>query len=103
MNPARGEVSVPIDGQPHALCLTLGALAEMLDALDCVSLGALAARLGTMTPQDGTIVLGALLRGAGEAQQAGLLSCETEIAARIGWPVAAHAIARAFEAALEAG
>jgi len=103
MNRARGEVAVAIDGRPQRLCLTLGALAEILSGLGCGSLGALAGRLGSLGPGEVRLVLCALLRGGGEDALATRLADEADIAGRIGWPAAANAIADAFETALADG
>jgi hypothetical protein len=67
-NPMRGEVDVVIDGQTRTLRLTLGALAELEEALGAESLVDLAGRLegGRMRARDVIAVLAAGLRGAGE-------------------------------------
>ena len=43
-NPWRGEVSLQIDGRVHVMRLTLGALAELEERLECSSLVALVER-----------------------------------------------------------
>jgi hypothetical protein len=68
-NRRRGEVSAWLDGRERVLCLTLGALAELEDALGAGDIVALAERFeaGRLSARDMTKVLGAGLRGAGEA------------------------------------
>lgn len=67
VNRRRGEVEAILDGKPHVLCLTLGALAELEAALAEKDLMALARRFsaGELTAADATRVIGAGLRGAG--------------------------------------
>lgn len=58
-----------IDGRERVLCLTLGALAELEDAFAAEDIGALVARFGSgrLAARDLIRVIGAGLRGAGEA------------------------------------
>jgi hypothetical protein len=68
-NPHRGEVAARIGGRDMTLCLTLGALAELearLGGGDLVGLGARFAE-GRISARDLTAILGAGLRGAGNA------------------------------------
>jgi hypothetical protein len=60
-NPARGEVSIMIDGAPHILCVTLGALAQLEGAFDVPSFAHLGDRLKALNAHDLLIVLSALL------------------------------------------
>lgn len=88
---ARGEVALEVDGQARALCLTLGALAEIETAFGCRELRELDLRMRALSARDLVVVLGALLRGGGEV----------ELASRIGELVvspgaAAKAVAQAF-------
>lgn len=93
-NAARGETLLRIDGAPRRLCLTLGALAELEAAFDCVSLQALAQRLGQLSAGDMLLVLAALLAGGGEAMTpTGLAK------AQIDPREAARAVSEAFERA----
>lgn len=66
-NRLRGEVAAELDGQTFTLCLTLGALAELEDALGAGDLMALARRFeaGQLSAGDAIRVIGAGLRGAG--------------------------------------
>ena len=66
-NRHRGEIEAELDGRPHALCLTLGALAELESAFGAEDLSALAARFGEgrLSARDAIRILGAGLRGAG--------------------------------------
>ena len=68
-NRRRGEVSAVLDGRERVLCLTLGALAELEDALGAGDIVALAERFeaGRLSARDMIRVIGAGLRGAGEA------------------------------------
>jgi hypothetical protein len=68
-NRHRGEIEASIDGRPHTLCLTLGALAELEDAFDGVDMIALATRFssGRISARDALRIIGAGLRGAGHS------------------------------------
>lgn len=68
-NPQRGEICAVIEGEEKVLCLTLGALAELearLSAGDLVGLGERFAS-GRVSARDLTAILGAGLRGGGNA------------------------------------
>ena len=96
INRARGETDLLINGKPHALCLTMGALAQIETALETTSLEDLSARLGRLRAADVLIVLEALLMGGGNA-----LGAEELHAARIDPAKTATAIAQAFSLALQ--
>lgn len=66
-NKHRGEVDAVLDGVPHTLCLTLGALAELETAFGDSDMIALAERFqsGRLSARDITRIIGAGLRGAG--------------------------------------
>lgn len=66
-NRQRGEIEATLDGRRWTLCLTLGALAELEDALGAGDLMALAKRFeeGRLSSADAIRVIGAGLRGAG--------------------------------------
>lgn len=68
-NSARGEVEIILDGKPHAMRLTLGALAELEERVSSGGLAALAERFesGVFSSADLIRLLGAGLRGAGTA------------------------------------
>ncbi|WP_043539393.1 gene transfer agent family protein [Salinarimonas rosea] len=98
-NARRGDVSVVIGGEVRTLRITLGALAELEDALAAEDLGALATRLaeGRLRARDLVAILGAALRGGGhplaDADVAALaLEDGVEPVAR----AAMQALARAF-------
>jgi hypothetical protein len=97
-NRARGEVAFDIEGVPHTLCLTLGALAEIEGGLGLEALTDLEARLKAPRVADLAVVLGALLRGGGHD-----LTDQTLLARQVDLPSAAEAIGRAFAAAGLAG
>ncbi len=63
----RGEIEGVLDGKPHRLCLTLGALAELESAFGDEDMLALATRFekGRISARDAQRVIGAGLRGAG--------------------------------------
>jgi hypothetical protein len=65
----RGEIEAEIGGARRRLVLTLGALAELEAAFGAEDLTALAERFGAgrLKARDLTCVIGAGLRGAGEA------------------------------------
>jgi hypothetical protein len=68
-NPRRGEISAVFDGEERVLCLTLGALAELEARLGAGDLTGLGERFasGRVSARDLTAILGAGLRGAGNA------------------------------------
>jgi hypothetical protein len=68
VNRRRGEISAELDGAPHRLCLTLGALAELEAAYAADDLAALVERFSTgrLSARDMIRIVGAGLRGAGE-------------------------------------
>lgn len=68
-NARRGEIEAIIDGRPRILCLTLGALAELEYAFEVSDLAALSERFetGRLSARDLARIVGAGLRGAGEA------------------------------------
>jgi hypothetical protein len=66
-NRRRGEVPLILGDQAYTLCLTLGALAELEDALGAGDLAGLAERFasGRLAARDLIALLGAALRGGG--------------------------------------
>ena len=68
-NQHRGEIEAEIGGKRRTLVLTLGALAELEAAFGAEDLVALAERFGTgrLKARDLARIIGAGLRGAGEA------------------------------------
>ncbi|SET83520.1 gene transfer agent family protein [Oceanicella actignis] len=96
-NPARGEVEIVLDGRPHVMRLTLGALAELEAALGAEGLVGLARRFeeGSFSAADLLRLIGAGLRGAGASisdQELGAMRIEG------GVHGAARAAARLLEA-----
>ena len=86
-NPWTGEVELTLDGEPHTLKLTLGALAELEDALDSDSLIDMVRRFEEQrfSSRDVVALIVAGLRGGGWRGTArDLLSVEIE-----GGPVGA--------------
>jgi hypothetical protein len=63
----RGEIDAVLDGQPHRLCLTLGALAELESTFGNDDMLAVAERFsrGRLSARDAVRIIGAGLRGAG--------------------------------------
>jgi len=68
-NRHRGEIAAELGGRSFVLCLTLGALAELETAFGAEDLNALAARFeaGRLSARDAIRILGAGLRGGGNA------------------------------------
>lgn len=66
-NRHRGEIEAELDGKPHVLCLTLGALAELETAFAADSLNGVAERFasGRLKAADMIRIIGAGLRGGG--------------------------------------
>jgi Phage tail tube protein, GTA-gp10 len=96
INRARGETGLSINGKTHALCLTLGALAQIETALETASLDDLSARLRQLRAADVLMVLEALLMGGGNP----LSEAELQ-AANIDPAQTASAIAQAFSSAMK--
>jgi len=91
VNPYRGEVSLVIDGQARVLRLTLGALAELEDALGAGSLLNLVERFesGGFSSRDLLALLAAGLKGGGwQGGLPDLMTAEIE-----GGPVGAARVA----------
>ncbi|KQN72252.1 gene transfer agent family protein [Devosia sp. BK] len=65
----RGEIAAEIGGETRTLCLTLGALAELEARLGAGDLAGLAERFagGKISARDLTAIIGAGLRGGGNA------------------------------------
>ena len=98
-NPYAGEVALVIDGRPHTLKLTLGALVELEQALGADSLVALVERFetGRFTAREVMSVLLCALHGAGHAMTAAdLLSAEIAGGPMGAARAAGLALARAF-------
>lgn len=68
-NHHRGEIAAELGGRTFTLCLTLGSLAELEAAFGAEDLMALAARFetGRLSARDAIQILGAGLRGGGNA------------------------------------
>ena len=68
-NAHRGEIEAELSGRTYVLCLTLGALAELEHAYGGEDLIAIAQRFeaGKIGPTDAIRVIGAGLRGGGNA------------------------------------
>lgn len=93
-NKARGDAEFVAGSSRYAMRLTLGALAEIEDALGAASLADLAERLRRLGTGDIALVASALMRGAGtEISAAEVLKLDTDL----GHLVAA--IGQAFDAA----
>ena len=94
-NAARGETVLSIDGADRKLCLTLGALAEIEQALGCATIAELDVRMRALSACDLVHVLRALLIGGRAPEIAGRLS-----EANVAPGEAASAVAEAFRLAL---
>jgi hypothetical protein len=68
-NAQRGEIEAVFEGESRVLCLTLGALAELEARLGAGDLVGLSERFasGRVTARDLTAIIGAGLRGGGNA------------------------------------
>jgi hypothetical protein len=68
-NAQRGEISAVFEGEELTLCLTLGALAELEARLQAADLVGLSERFssGRVSARDLTAIIGAGLRGGGNA------------------------------------
>ncbi|MCC1493418.1 gene transfer agent family protein [Cognatishimia sp. F0-27] len=98
-NPWRGEVALVLDGEPHRMRLTLGALAELEAQLESGSLVDLVQRFetGGFTTRDVLALIVAGLRGGGwQGTAKDLLSAEIEGGPLTAAKAAAELIARAF-------
>ena len=100
-NPWAGEVALVLDGEAHDLKLTLGALAELEEALDGETVLQLIERFeaGQFSTRDvlGLIVAG--LRGGGwTGRSSDLLAVEIEGGLMAATKAAAQLLARAFAA-----
>ncbi|WP_232631672.1 gene transfer agent family protein [Methylobacterium sp. Leaf118] len=101
-NRRRGEVPLALGGERYTLCFTLGALAELEDALAAGSLDGLAERFerGRLSAHDLVALLGAALRGGGHA-------LDDEAVARLplagGLPAVVAALGEALTAAFGDG
>lgn len=98
-NPWTGEVALVINGQRRVLKLTLGALAELEQALETQSLVALVQRFegGSFSSRDVLALITAGLRGGGEnVSSEELGQAEIEGGPMAAARVAAELLARAF-------
>ena len=98
-NPWTGEVALTIDGQPRALKLTLGALAELEQELGTGTLVELVQRFegGAYSSGDVLALIVAGLRGGGtDVSRADMLRAEIEGGPMAGARAAAELLARAF-------
>ncbi|WP_300066883.1 gene transfer agent family protein [uncultured Ruegeria sp.] len=98
-NPWTGEVALTIDGERRLLKLTLGALAELEQELETVSLVDLVQRFegGVYTSSDVLALIVAGLRGGGaNVRRDDLLRAEIEGGPMAGARAAAELLARAF-------
>jgi len=97
VNPRRGEIAAVIDGEERVLCLTLGALAELEARLGAGDLTGLGERFagGRVSARDLTAIIGAGLRGAGNAVTDDQLA---RMAIEGGLPGAADVAARLLRA-----
>ncbi len=75
-NRRRGEIEAALDGRPHTLCLTLGALAELEAAFGADDMLALAQRFetGRLSAQDAIRIIAAGLRGGGHEIEDGAVA-----------------------------
>jgi hypothetical protein len=99
-NRYRGEIAAELGGRQRTLVLTLGALAELESALGADDLVALAERFGSgrLSARDLTRIIGAGLRGAGEAVTDDEVAAMTAEGGAAGFVrIAAELIAATFD------
>lgn len=98
-NRHRGEIAAELGGRSRTLVLTLGALAELEAAFGAGDLVALAERFGRgrLSARDLVVIIGAGLRGAGEAVSDDEVAAMTASGGAAGFvAVAAELIAATF-------
>jgi hypothetical protein len=99
-NKHRGEIAAELGGRQHTLVLTLGALAELESAFGADDLVALAERFGSgrLSARDLSRIIGAGLRGAGEAVTDDEVAAMTAEGGAAGFvKIAAELIAATFD------
>jgi hypothetical protein len=99
VNPHAGEVALTIDGTPHRLRLTLGALAELEHALGADSIVSVVERFesGRVSSRDVLALIVAGLRGGGwNGHAPDLLTAQVDGGLEGAARVAALLLARAF-------
>lgn len=104
-NHHRGEIEAILDGKPHRLCLTLGALAELERAFGADDLLALAGRFaaGRLSAQDAIRIIGAGLRAAGHlVEDAAVAEMRTEGGAAGFVDIVARLLAATFGSVADA-
>ena len=102
-NPHRGEIEAVLGGRRRTLVLTLGALAELEAAFGASDLVALTERFGSgrLSARDLIRILGAGLRGAGEAVGDDEVAAMTATGGAAGFvTIAAELIAATFSDAV---
>ena len=100
-NPHRGEITAVLGGREWRLCLTLGALAALEEALDAPDLMALASRFetGRLSARDLIAVITAGLRGAGHDVSEDEVAAMTSAQGAPGYAgIAARLLAATFPA-----
>lgn len=97
-NRRRGEVPLTLGPERYTLCLTLGALAELEDALQAGSVVGLAERFttGHLSARDLIVLFGCALRGGGHDIDD---TCAARLALAGDFSVVAEAIGAALVAA----
>ena len=99
-NRYRGEIDADLGGKRRVLVLTLGALAELEASFGAADLVALAERFGSgrLSASDIVLIIGAGLRGAGEAVSDGdVAAMRADGGAAAFVRIAAELIAATFE------
>ncbi|MEH6951034.1 gene transfer agent family protein [Nitrobacter sp. NHB1] len=99
-NKHRGEIAAELGGRQRTLVLTLGALAELESALGAEDLVALTERFGSgrLSARDLTRIIGAGLRGGGEAVTDDEVAAMTAEGGAAGFvKIAAELIAATFD------
>jgi Phage tail tube protein, GTA-gp10 len=95
----RGEIEAVLDGRPHRLCLTLGALAELESAFGDPDIPALANRFsgGRLKAADAARLIGAGLRGGGHPLSDEIVTTMTADGGAVGFiDIVARLLAATF-------
>jgi Phage tail tube protein, GTA-gp10 len=98
-NSHRGEIEAILDGRPHRLCLTLGALAELETAFGDADMLALADRFSTgrLKATDAARLIGAGLRGGGHPLSDEIVTTMTAVGGASGFvDIVARLLAATF-------
>jgi hypothetical protein len=106
VNRHRGEIEALLDGEPHTLCLTLGALADLEHAFGADDMLALAERFetGRLSARDAIRIIAAGLQGGGHDCTEAQIECMRVEGGAAGYvDIVARLLAATFGTAHPAG